>query len=205
MTNLQHAFHVPSIYPPWVKGQISLDRWNTPCLHYIDPTPPYLIPEHCRDLLYPETGTLHIIIASAPNDPTVAVHHSSPTTQGTARGLTQTQALCQAVKEALTAALPHHRHDITLWISHKSVLHKLTTLSPHSVLPPRQAAKLSHCGCDPSWFCSPHDACFIHESCLYEGSSRWPPVKPVRSSWVSMSREWLADLLSHRSSSLPSS
>jgi hypothetical protein len=73
------------------------------------------------------------------------------------------------------------------------------------VLPPRQAAKLSRCGCDPSWFCSPHDACFIHESCLCEGSSRWPPVKPVRSSWVSMSREWLADLLSHRSSPLPSS
>jgi hypothetical protein len=135
MTNLQHAFHVPSIYPPWVKGQISLDRWNTPCLHYIDPTPPYLIPEHCRDLLYPETGTLHIIIASAPNDPTVAVHHSSPTTQGTARGLTQTQALCQAVNEALTNALPHHSHNIVLWICHKSIVDKLTTLSPHSDTP----------------------------------------------------------------------
>jgi hypothetical protein len=74
-----------------------------------------------------------------------------------------------------------------------------------AMLPPRQAAKLSRCGCDPSWFCSPHDACFIHKSCLCEGSSRWPPVKLVHSSWVSLSREWLADLLSHRSSSLPSS
>jgi len=67
-----------------------------------------------------------------------------------------------------------------------------------SVLPPRQAAKLSRCECDPSWFCSPHDACFIHESCLCEGSSKWPPVKPVRSRWVSESREWLAALLSCR-------
>jgi hypothetical protein len=69
--------------------------------------------------------------------------------------------------------------------------------SPASLmLPPRQAAKLSRYGCDPSWFCSLHDTCFIHKLCLCEGSSRWPPVKPVRSSWVSMSREWLADLLS---------
>jgi hypothetical protein len=45
------------------------------------------------------------------------------------------------------------------------------------MLLPRQAAKLSRCGCDPSWFCSPHDVCFIHESCLCEGSSKWPPVK----------------------------
>jgi hypothetical protein len=66
------------------------------------------------------------------------------------------------------------------------------------LLPPRQAAKLSPCGCDPSWFCSPHDACFIHESCLCEGSSKWPPVKPVRSAWVSESREWLASMLSRR-------
>ena len=65
------------------------------------------------------------------------------------------------------------------------------------VLPPRQAAKLSHYGCDPSWFCSPHDVCFIHELCLCEGSSRWPPVKLVRSSWVSESCEWLAAILSH--------
>jgi hypothetical protein len=70
--------------------------------------------------------------------------------------------------------------------------------SSEEVLPPRQAAKLSRCECDPSWFCSPHDACFIHESCLCEGSSKWPPVKPVRSRWVSESREWLAALLSRR-------
>jgi hypothetical protein len=70
--------------------------------------------------------------------------------------------------------------------------------SPLYMLPPRQAAKLSRCGCDPSWFCSPHDACFIHESCLCEGSSKWPPVKPVHSRWVSESREWLSALLSRR-------
>ena len=60
------------------------------------------------------------------------------------------------------------------------------------LLPPKQVAKLSCCGCDPSWFCSPHDVCFIHESCLCNGSGKWPPVKPVQSSWVSESREWLA-------------
>jgi hypothetical protein len=66
------------------------------------------------------------------------------------------------------------------------------------VLLPRQAGKRPRCECDPSWFCSPHNACFVHESCLCEGSSKWPPVKPVRSRWVSESREWLAGLLSRR-------
>jgi hypothetical protein len=67
-----------------------------------------------------------------------------------------------------------------------------------NVLPPRQAAKLSCCGCDPSWFYSPHDMCFIHESCLCKGSSKWPPVKLVRSTWVSKSHEWLAVILSRQ-------
>jgi len=65
-----------------------------------------------------------------------------------------------------------------------------------SVLLSRQVAKLSRYGCNPSWFCSPHDTCFIHELCLCEGSSRWPPVKLVHSSWVSKSYEWLAAILS---------
>jgi hypothetical protein len=42
------------------------------------------------------------------------------------------QALCQAVKEALTAILPHHSQNVVLWICHKAMIHKLTTLSPHS-------------------------------------------------------------------------
>jgi len=69
------------------------------------------------------------------------------------------------------------------------------TAAPLMVLPPEQAAKLSHCGCDISWFCSPHDACFIHESCLCEGSSHWPSVKLVHSDWVSFSCAWLADMI----------
>jgi hypothetical protein len=76
------------------------------------------------------------------------------------------------------------------------VLDQAVQLEGEMMLPPRQAAKLSRCGCDPSWFCSPHDACFIHELCLCDGSSRWPLVKPVHSSWVSESREWLAAILS---------
>ena len=65
------------------------------------------------------------------------------------------------------------------------------------MLPPRQAAKLSCCRCNPSWFCSLHNACFIHKSCLYKGSSKWLLVKPVCSAWVSKSHEWLAAILSH--------
>jgi hypothetical protein len=83
-------------------------------------------------------------------------------------------------------------------------LDQAVQLEGEVMLPPRQGAKLSRCGCDPSWFCSPHDACFIHKSCLCEGSSKWPPVKPVRSTWVSESCEWLAAILS-RQSSPPSS
>jgi hypothetical protein len=65
------------------------------------------------------------------------------------------------------------------------------------MLPPGQAAKLSHCRCDPLWFCSPHDMCFIHESCFCEGSSCWPLVRLVCSDWVSFSCLWLADMIHH--------
>jgi hypothetical protein len=132
MTNLWAAFRAPSISPPRVEGQTSHDRWNTPRLLYLDPTPNHLVPIHHRDLSHPEPNTLHIFIATAPSDPHVAVYLASPSTQGTMRGLTQTQALCRAVKEALITALPHHTHDIVLWICHKPLLNRLTTLLPHS-------------------------------------------------------------------------
>ena len=66
------------------------------------------------------------------------------------------------------------------------------------LLPSRQAAKLSYCGCNPSQFCSLHDTCFIYKSCLCEGSSWWPLVKPVHLAWVSESCEWLAALMTCR-------
>jgi hypothetical protein len=93
-TNLCNTFHALSIYPPRVEGQTSHDCWNTPRLIYLNPTPHYLIPKHRRDLLHPEPNTLHIFVASAPNDPHVAIYLSSPITHSTMRGLTQTQALC---------------------------------------------------------------------------------------------------------------
>jgi hypothetical protein len=122
-------------HPPRVEGQTSHDRWNTPRLVYLDPTPDHHVAIHRRDLLHPEPTTLHIFVITSPDDPHVATYYSRPTTQGTTRGLTQTQALCRAVREALSATLPHHSHDIVLWICHKSILNKLTTLLPHSNTP----------------------------------------------------------------------
>ena len=55
------------------------------------------------------------------------------------------------------------------------------------MLLPGQVAKLSRCRCNPLWFYSPYDACFIHESCFCEGSSHWLLVKLVHSDWVSLS------------------
>jgi hypothetical protein len=89
-------------------------------------------------------------------------------------------------------------HAATTLDGHIPALDQVVQLEGEVILLPRQAAKLSRCGCDPSWFCSLYDTCFIHESCLCEGSSKWPPVKLVRSSWVSESREWLAAILSYR-------
>jgi hypothetical protein len=51
------------------------------------------------------------------------------------RGLTQTQALCRAVKEALATTQPYHNHNIILWVCHKPLLTRLTTLLPHSDTP----------------------------------------------------------------------
>jgi len=83
ITNLRHTFREPSIHPPRVEGQMSHNRWNTPHLHYLDLTPPHLIPEHCQDLLHPKPTTLHIFIVSAPSDPQVTVYLTNPTTHGT--------------------------------------------------------------------------------------------------------------------------
>jgi hypothetical protein len=94
MTNLRTAFRAPSIYPPRVEGQTSHDHWNTPRLVYLDPTPDHYVAIHRWDLLHPEPTTLHIFIATSPADPYVAIYYSRPTTRGTTRGLTQTQALC---------------------------------------------------------------------------------------------------------------
>jgi hypothetical protein len=94
MTNLRAAFRMPSIHPPQVEGQTSLDCWNTPHLVYLDPTPDHHIAIHRRDLLHPEPTTCHIFIVTSPTDPHVAVYYSHLITEGTTRGLTQTQALC---------------------------------------------------------------------------------------------------------------
>ena len=94
MTNLRAAFRTPSISPPWVEGQMSHNRWNTPRLLYLDPTPDHHITIYCQDLLHSAPTTLHIFVATSPTDPHVAIYYSPLTTQGTSRGLTQTQALC---------------------------------------------------------------------------------------------------------------
>ena len=36
------------------------------------------------------------------------------------------------------------------------------------------------CDCTFEWRCLPHDMCFIHDSCLCDGSGSYPPVKPPR-------------------------
>jgi hypothetical protein len=97
--------------------------------------------------------------------------------------------------ESTLCSMPHAATTLDRCVL---ALDQAVQLEGEVMLLPRQAAKLSRCGCNPSWFCSPHDACFIHKLCLCEGSSRWPLVKLVRSFWVSESREWLAAILSHQ-------
>jgi len=43
--------------------------------------------------------------------------------------------------------------------------------------------------CAFEWCCLPHNICFIHDSCLCNGSSSFPPVKPPRD-WSWFSCEW---------------
>jgi hypothetical protein len=105
-TNLHSAFRTPSKYPPWVEGQTSHDHWDTPRLHYIDPTPPHLIPKHRRDLLHPEPTTLQIYIASAPGNPHVTIYLSSSAIHGTTRGLTQMQAHAKQSTRPLLISSP---------------------------------------------------------------------------------------------------
>ena len=62
--------------------------------------------------------------------------------------------------------------------------------------PPGHADKLlalgGRCDCTFEWHCLPHDMCFIHDSCLCDGSSSYPPVKPPRD-WAQYSCDWYVD------------
>jgi hypothetical protein len=62
--------------------------------------------------------------------------------------------------------------------------------------PPGHADKLpasgGHCNCAFEWHCLPHDMCFIHDSCLYNGSGSYPPVKPP-CDWARYSCNWYVD------------
>jgi len=49
---------------------------------------------------------------------------------------------------------------------------RCTDSSPSSYCP---------CDCTSEWWCEPHDACFIHDSCFCPGSGSFPPVKPPHS------------------------
>src|SRR5216683_7883322 len=66
------------------------------------------------------------------------------------------------------------------------------------VSPPQHADELLYnpdwCACGLEWHCIPHDACFIHDSCLCEGSGSFPPVKPQRPSWAQFSYDWYCEL-----------
>jgi len=64
--------------------------------------------------------------------------------------------------------------------------------------PPQHADELLYdpdrCSCGLEWRCIPHDACFIHDSCLCEGSGSFPPVKPQRPSWAQYLYDWYCEL-----------
>jgi hypothetical protein len=66
----------------------------------------------------------------------------------------------------------------------------------HSLSPPGHADKLPalgrRCDCAFEWRCLPHDICFIHDSCLCDGSGSYPPVKPPRD-WSWYSCNWYVD------------
>src|SRR6266853_1556100 len=72
---------------------------------------------------------------------------------------------------------------------------KMLTL--HVLLPPQHADELLYdpdrCACGVKWRCVPHDACFIHDSCLCEGSGSFPPVKLQRPSWAQFSYDWYCE------------
>ena len=61
---------------------------------------------------------------------------------------------------------------------------------------PRHADKLPAsggcCNCTFEWHCLPHDMCFIHDSCLCDGSGSYPPVKPP-CDWLRYSCKWYVE------------
>src|SRR6266851_1246045 len=68
------------------------------------------------------------------------------------------------------------------------------------MLLPRQVAKLpslrDRCECGLKWHCESHNTCFIHDSCFCKGSSSFPPIKPLHSSWSQFLYNWYVELVS---------
>ena len=67
-----------------------------------------------------------------------------------------------------------------------------------NLLLPQHADELLYdpdcCSCGLEWRCIPHDACFIHDSCLCKGSGSFPPCKPQCPSWAQYSYDWYCEL-----------
>ena len=67
---------------------------------------------------------------------------------------------------------------------------------PPRLSPPGHADELpasgGRCDCAFEWRCLPHDMCFVHDSCLCDGSGSYPPVKPPHD-WARYSRDWYVD------------
>ena len=120
----------------WPLGMADARPWGKPRFTYLPSPPPHILASQKHHLQDWDFHTLHIILSPF-------VHNSQPLTifwcsfggqttlTGCRKGTDYTQALCQAVYNALTLSLPSHEGPFILWLRPKTIPDKLLTLAPH--------------------------------------------------------------------------
>jgi hypothetical protein len=125
----------PSTYRPL--PLCTARRWEHTRLTYVHEPNTSMISHHKESMERREVSHIHIFICYTFCNPAhAATYHiyqgSMIPTKGAVRGDDQTQALCRAVKVALTLALPIPNHTHTyLWLPTKTLPETILTLTPH--------------------------------------------------------------------------
>jgi hypothetical protein len=120
-TNLSLSFIEPaeSTYQPL--GTADARPWGKPGFTYLPSPPSHILASQKHHLCNQDFHTLHITVSPF-------IHNTNPLTlfqcsfggqtslTGCRRGVDYTQALCQAVYDALTLTLPTHDGPVILWL-----------------------------------------------------------------------------------------
>ena len=135
-TNLSLSFLKPveSIYQPL--GLDNTRLWGKPRFTYLPSPPPHILVTYKHCFMDHNYHTLHIMISPFTHDSlSLAIYWCSlmrrTIYEGCKKGVDYTQAICQAVYNALTLSLLLHDGPVLLGLRPKTIPDKILMFNPH--------------------------------------------------------------------------